>query len=512
LSAALDLDQGQALWAELPRLLVEQRWFSDKQRTLVAVRPAAVFWISRDLPALVVLLADVDFQDGPPARYQLLFGIREAADTTPEAAQAGAIQLTLSTPSGAADYVIYDAISDPILAGQLLAKIDQPPTVDAARDAELRLRRLGPQLPELEPGAAVRALLLEQSNSSVVFGDVLLLKAFRRVWAGVNPELELLEALDRAGFEGIAKPWAALEATVSGQEHSLGVLQTYLRNGTDGFSLALTSLRDLYGDLVHDADGEVPSQERCEAAVREQGGSFLPSAVQLGRLTARMHAALASPAAGPDLAPRAATSQDLVRIATQIETHLQEILSQPDQALEPLRVHEAAIRGLLARLRNMEASGLAMRVHGDYHLGQLLRTDSGWHVLDFEGRPAEPIELRRVATTPLRDVAGMLRSFEYAAAVALRQQTDPEGATAGTLAPYGRAWSRLMRQGFLKAYMKSHGAAAMVPTRAEDRFLLLYILEVGQALYEIEYELRSRPEWLSIPLEGITRSLQEAAI
>jgi maltose alpha-D-glucosyltransferase/alpha-amylase len=106
----------------------------------------------------------------------------------------------------------------------------------------------------------------------------------------------------------------------------------------------------------------------------------------------------------------------------------------------------------------------------------------------------------------------MLRSFEYAAAVALRQQTDPEGATAGTLAPYGRAWSRLMRQGFLTAYMKSHGAAAMVPARAEDRFLLLYILEVGQALYEIEYELRSRPEWLSIPLEGITRALQEAAI
>jgi maltokinase len=512
LSAAPDLDQVQNLWSELPRLLGEQRWFSDKHRVLVAVRPAAVFWVSRELPALVVLLADVDFQDGPPARYQLLFGIREVDDATPEAALAGAIQVTLPTPDGPVDYVVYDAISDPVLAGQLLAKIDQPPTVDAARDAQLRLRRLGPQIPELEAGASVRALLLEQSNSSVVFGELLLLKAFRRVWAGVNPELELLEALDRAGFEGIAKPWAALEATVAGQEHSLGVLQTYLRNGTDGFTMALTSLRDLFGDLVHDADGEVPSEERCEAAVHEQGGSFFPSAVQLGQLTARMHAALASPAAGPALAPREATSEDLARIATQIETHLEAILSHSDQRLEPLRVHQAAIRGLLARLRQMEPSGLAIRVHGDYHLGQLLRTNSGWHVLDFEGRPAEPIDGRRVPTTPLRDVAGMLRSFEYAAAVALRQQTDPEGATAGTLAPYGRAWSRLMRQGFLTAYMKSHGAAAMVPARAEDRFLLLYILEVGQALYEIEYELRSRPEWLSIPLEGITRALQEAAI
>jgi trehalose synthase-fused probable maltokinase len=511
LSAAPNLEDLQALWADLPRLLTEQRWFSEKQRVPVAAHPAALFWVRHELPALLVVLADVAFKDGPPARYQLLFGARDLKDGAPEAPPAGAMQLVLSAPGGPAGYVLYDAMSNPILVRQLLAGIDQPPIVDPSNGSELRLRRLGAQIPEVQEGAEVHALSADQSNSSVVIGEQLLLKAFRRVWAGANPELELLETLDRAGFEAIAKPWAAVEATIAGQEHSLGVLQSYLRNGTDGFAMALTSLRDLYGDLVYDADGDVPSDERCETAVQEQGGSFLPSAVQLGRLTARMHAALASPEAGSDLGHRAATREDLEVIAAQIESHFESILSKPDQQLEPLRVHESAVRSLLARLRRMEPSGWVMRVHGDYHLGQLLRTDSGWHVLDFEGRPTEPIEVRKVPTTPLRDVAGMLRSFEYAASVALRQQTDPDGATAGTLAPFGRAWSRLMRQGFLEAYLESLGSSAMVPALAEDRLLLLYILEVGQTLYEVEYELSARPDWLGIPLEGITRLLHAAA-
>ncbi|EQD62665.1 aminoglycoside phosphotransferase, partial [mine drainage metagenome] len=157
----------------------------------------------------------------------------------------------------------------------------------------------------------------------------------------------------------------------------------------------------------------------------------------IGRLTAEMHLALSQLSGEPDLSARALTADDIARTVERIRGHLDVILLHPDPALESLRVHREGIRTLLLRMGGLRPSGMAMRVHGDYHLGQLLRTDAGWHVLDFEGRPAEPIDVRRAHATPLRDVAGMLRSFDYAAAVALRQQAHPREATAGTL---GAIW------------------------------------------------------------------------
>ncbi|MHB8313916.1 MAG: maltokinase N-terminal cap-like domain-containing protein [Candidatus Dormibacteria bacterium] len=508
MSVAPDLGQLQDLFLALPALLPEQRWFADKQRIPAGLRPAATFWLRRELPALALALVDVDFERGPSARYQLWIAVRELADDLADV-PAG-LKVVVSRPDSGLEYRAYDALADPAMGRYLIAWLRAGAPVISESGAELRVRALSGELPDLDDDFSIHPLSVQQSNSSVVFGEQLLLKVFRRIWSGVNPELELLEALAQAGFVAIAKPWIALEATVGAESYSLGMLQTFLRNGTDGFTLALTSLRDLHGDLLPEADGTVPTPEQCAAAVLEQGGSFLASADQIGQLTAEMHRALASPAGRESLAARELRADDIIRSAERIGKHLDEILLNDTPELEPLRVHRQGVRALLERLEHGRPSGMAIRVHGDYHLGQLLRTDAGWHVLDFEGRPAEPIAARRARATPLRDVAGMLRSFDYAAAVALRQQAHPDAATAGTLAPYGRAWARLMRERFLARYLDAVAGAAMVPDDPDDLRLLLSALELGQALYEVEYELRTRPEWLSIPLEGIARLLQQA--
>jgi maltokinase len=507
LTATLNPAWLESLWEELPAQLLEQRWFADKHRQIEAIQPHTLFWLRRELPAVLVALVVVRFQDGGSARYQLPLGIRDEPPSSPPST--GSLSAHLLAPAdpdgGQAEIWVADALADPDLATLLLQSLLHSGTVAGVPSGELQARSLGEPL-ELEAATLpARTLALEQSNSLVVYGEGLLLKVFRRLWPGINPELQLLEALDEVGFTGIAKPWLAVEASLDGDTHSLGMLQTYLRNGTDGFTLALTSLRDLEADLLPDADGEVPSKERCDEAVWEQGGSFVGAARELGTLTARMHLALASPGLAPAIRARALTTSHLERVRERIEGHLDTLLASDDPRLEPLRVSRSGLREMLHKVEQARPAGLAIRIHGDLHLGQLLMTDDGWHVLDFEGRPAISVLERSEHTSPLQDVAGMLRSFDYAAAVALRQQAHPDEATARTLAPYGRSWATIMRAEFWAAYRQEPGIDRLIGTDATEQQALLTAYEVGQALYEVDYELRSRPDWLTIPLEGIAR-------
>lgn len=507
MTARLNASELDSLWDELPAQLSEQRWFSDKQKQIAKVRPETIFWLRMEVPAVLVALVGVQFQDGSTARYQLPLGVRSEPVTPPPTA--ASISVHLDAPSDRrgdeGGLWVTDALADAGLAGQLLDSLVQSGTVAGSPTGRLEVRILG-QDPEMSTASlTARTLALEQSNSLVVYGEGLLLKVFRRLWPGVNPELELLEALDRVGFTGIAKPWMAVEASLGGDIHSLGMLQTYLRNGTDGFTMALTSLRDLQADLLADADGEVPTKEHCDEAVRSQGGSFVGAARELGALTAGMHLALASPEMEPAIRARAISSSDLQVAEERIERHLATLLDSDDPRLEPLRVNRARLRELLRRVGRATPTGMAIRIHGDFHLGQLLRNDDGWYVLDFEGRPAISVLERSEHASPLQDVAGMLRSFDYAAAVALRQQAHPDEATARTLAPYGRSWATTMRSEFWDAYVREPGIGQLIGPSAEDQQALLAVFEVGQALYEVDYELRSRPDWLSIPLEGIAR-------
>lgn len=507
MTESVDSGTLRPVWAQLLDQVVEQRWFADKQRRAVGIQPAALFWIRRELPAVLIALVDVSLEQGDTARYQLPLGVRRVGPAPYQTAPGPAA--VISRPDTDGDLLVCDALADPELAAVLLQGLTAAGTLAGNPQGTLSARTLRTGLDLGTAHLAARALSLEQSNSLVVFDERLVLKVFRRLWPGVNPELQLLEALDGAGFAGIADPWLAVECAIGGQTHSLGMLQTYLRNGSDGFTMALTSLRDLQADLTPDADGDVPTTEQCDQAVISQGGSFLPAARELGSLTARMHLALSDPGLRADLRARPLEVADLIAARRRIADHLDLLLRESDPRLEPLRVHRARLRNLLESVSRLVPSGLAIRAHGDLHLGQVLRTDDGWHILDFEGRPAVSVAERSAHVSPLVDVAGMLRSLDYAAAVALRQQVDPDEPSARTLAPYGRSWARLTRREFLLGYFGVDGIYAVAGSEREMAPLLA-AFEVGQALYEVQYELRSRPEWLTIPLEGIARLVHEA--
>ncbi|MGC2191851.1 MAG: phosphotransferase [Candidatus Dormiibacterota bacterium] len=495
--------------------LAQERWFADKHRKIQQLKLAQTYWLSRETPGLVIALVEAEFEDGVAATYQMVLGIRPWDRHLPHAIRSVSRRVGSAEDGpdqdGSTSWAIYDAFSDPALGALFLKSLAESKSIDGDGSGKLRFRLLHPPLPPLPSLEPNQMAPKDQSQSTVLYGDDLLIKVLRRVWPGVSPEVELLEALDGAGFTGIARPLGVVEARSEDVTISLAVAQSYLRNGTDGFSLALTSLRDLYGDLLIDADGAVPLPEDCLKAVERQGSSFAGAAAQIGNLTAEMHRALAGLDGDPDLVARPLTGDDLQVIADDLDSLAEKLLGLDDPRLEPLAVHANALHELARRVIRVTPSGSAIRIHGDYHLGQLLRTDSGWHALDFEGRPSLPISTRRRKASPLQDLAGMLRSFDYAATVALRQQVDAADVSAASLEPYGRAWSGLARDAFLGQYHAALGGTGLLPSDRGTIRLMLTCLQASQALYEVDYELRSRPEWVSIPLEGIARLLSTPA-
>ncbi|MGB9483958.1 MAG: hypothetical protein WCB86_08705 [Candidatus Dormiibacterota bacterium] len=501
--------------AALAGSLAQERWFADKHRKLLRLHLDQTFWLRRDSPGLVIALVEAEFDEGASATYQMVLGIRAwdrnlAPGIRSVSRRVGGSEESVESGATPA-WAIYDAFADPVLAANFLTSLAESQSIPGDESGQLRFRLLHPPLPPLPTLEPNQMAPKDQSQSTVLYGDDLLIKVLRRVWPGVSPEVELLEALDGAGFSGIARPLGVVEASTGDVTISLAVAQTYLRNGTDGFSLALTSLRDLYGDLLIDADGAVPLPEDCVRAVERQGSSFAGAAAQIGNLTAEMHLALAGLDGDPDLVARALSGDDLQIIADDLDSLTAKLLGLDDPRLEPLAVHASALHELAGRVVGVTPSGSAIRIHGDYHLGQLLRTDAGWHALDFEGRPSLPISARRRRATPLQDLAGMLRSFDYAATAALRQQVDSADVSAASLEPYGRAWSGLARDAFLGQYLAAMGGTGLLPSDRGTLRLLLTCLQASQALYEVDYELRSRPEWVSIPLEGIARLLSSPA-
>ena len=376
----------------LPQYLARQRWFAGGE------------------PEKVVTLDEEEIVDGlqwtvveaDGARYQVFVGFRPAVDPPEylhghETALLGVVD----------DALAFDATFDPEYAKALL--------LDLMHDERVE---------------HVRPMGVEQSNTSLVFDDRLVLKLFRRLPGGPNPDVVVPDELSAAGFTHIAEPLAVR----SFDDDHLMVVQPFLAGGAEGWALALASLRDLYA---------------AECDPGEAGGDFAAEACRLGEITARMHVAMAR-AFG----------------------------AQPTE------------------------TGVRLRVHGDYHLGQVLRTDAGWFVLDFEGEPARPLEERTAPTSPFKDVAGMLRSFHYAAQVALAARDEHERAD---VAPLADAWEARNRGAFLDGYYRVEEVAPLLPRDEDARSALLAAFELEKALYELRYERAHRPEWEWIPLAAIER-------
>lgn len=336
---------------------------------------------------------------------------------------------------------------------------------------------------DLPVGVPGDILSAEQSNSSLIYGENAILKLFRRVEPGINPDIEIHEALRPAGNPHLAPllghvtalwrdPDDQLVSTDGARaESSLAMLQTFLSSASDGWSLATTSVRDLYGE------GDLHPDE--------VGGDFASEAHRLGQATASVHADLArlmpTEIVGPERLGRLADG-------------MTDRLGAACDAIPDLAQHAPALLTCYDALRELDGTIRLQRVHGDFHLGQVLRTSQGWTLLDFEGEPARPLARRRDLDSPLRDVAGMLRSFDYAARHLLL-----DGASDPQLNYRATEWSDRNRDAFCAGYAEQSG------TDPRDDPVLLRAFEADKAVYEAMYEARNRPSWLPIPLGSLTR-------
>jgi maltokinase len=420
--------------------LARQRWYAGESEPVqVAVIEQTV--VKATLPALVDLVVEADGR-----LYQLLLGLRPAAETVPDFLHGN-------------DYAMVGHVGTK--AGHALA-------YDGLLDTELALVLLGQVTDGEERAEWVRPVTAEQSNSSVIYEDRLILKVFRRLNPGRNPDAEVTTALDRVGFNHIAAPLAVWHRG----DLDLAVLQPFLAGGTEGWALALASLRDYY------AAGGDPAAA---------GGDFASESERMGEMTGRMHVALAE-AFEVEQGPPA-------EWAAAMKEHL--------DVVAPRSPWRAGVTAAFTGLARLTEAGKAIRVHGDYHLGQVMRIETGWFVLDFEGEPTRSLEERTRSTSPLKDVAGMLRSLHYAASVALHERDQGEREELGPLAS---AWEERNRRAFLAGYREAKGIEELVP--AGDAFAaVLMAFELDKAIYELAYERDHRPDWVSIPLSAIRRAV-----
>ena len=472
-----------ALERRLPEWLPRQRWYGGGP-AIRAARCEELSAIDPDEPTVCACIVTVEDEHGVMVRYNLPIAAGWSDGLRPS--DPGAV---IHEDGG---MLVFDALADARTAAPLWRILAAPETV---RLGDGRLVGAGSGL---DPSTNdINPLVREQSNTSLVVGRDHLLKVMRKVVFEPSLELEMTRALERTGFEHLAPAQGWLHYERDGVDHGalIALAQSYLHNATEGWTLALTSLRDLYADAEERGTGDPEQRVR---AVEEAGGSFAAEAARLGDITAQMHLALAG-AVGEDITAQPITARRLADWAEEMLADLDALIAVDDEAVATLPDHRAALESRIAAIRRLDDPGLAIRIHGDYHLGQVLRTDAGWTVLDFEGEPRRSIEHRRRRHSPMRDVAGMLRSFDYAAEVALIERTTPtDPAWAGLLAQ-GHTWAWVNRKAFWSTYVERTAGTTLIPDPGAA-LTLRRAFEIQKAVYEVGYELAHRPQWAQVPL------------
>ena len=498
-------------WLEeeiLPGYITACRWFGGKARGPQTFEIAALLRLPQTAEAARLALVRVGYADGTSGLYQvpLAFAIGASARES-LAAIPGAVIAEFP------ESILYDALHDPAFRLAYLALIAGSATI---RQGEHELIGVcGKSLDDLfgQPSApASRVLSVEQSNSSVVYGDRLFLKLFRQLEEGVNPDAEILRFLtERRGFAHVPAFGGTLEFREAGHAPRLLALGTsVVGNQGDAWAFTLGALNDYFERVRRRMRAKDAAEAIGDAELREAiGEPFLARAAQLGRRTGELHVALAEGAGDPDFAPEPLTLADQEELADGIETSLERVLGLLREKMPDLRVKtrshvqrlldgETGLREVTESLRTRAITAAKIRHHGDYHLGQVLNTGGDFVIIDFEGEPARPLAERRQKRSPLRDVAGMLRSFHYAAHHALRSRSGDEA-----MDSWAEGWSRLVSGTFLEAWTEITREAPFTPGDRDDAQRLLAGFLLEKAIYEIGYELNHRPEWVEIPVRGL---------
>jgi maltose alpha-D-glucosyltransferase/alpha-amylase len=508
-------DGVRRLEAILPAWLQKQRWFGSKSRTIVRARIADSMQFDEQRSALVWVC--IDYLEGEPDSWLLCLSISFGTDAE-IAKEANPGQIVASAGSAAGTGVLREGLSG--TAPDALLEI-------LTRGADLRTRNgnciglPGSVLPNLrgtEP-LAVRVSSAEQSNTSAIFGDRLIMKLFRRQQPGRNPDVEIGRFLtEETKFENIPPFGGSIEVRRANEEPStVALLQGLVQNEGDGWQWTLDELDRYYESTAFLRTAATRSEDPAEPSdvhpdARQYAGLYLDAAATLGRRTAEMHLALAS---GRDAAfsPHVPDAKELEALRDHLAGHgahafdlLKTNLSRlPEDTIEQAGLALSRRGVLLTKFRSLPGiqAGQWTRVHGDYHLGQVLRSRSDFVILDFEGEPARPLAERRTKQSPMKDVAGMLRSFSYAAFSALTRYTARRPEDFAQLESWARLWERSVSAEFLRSWRQTTADSPIVPAAQKDFDTLLEIYMLDKALYELVYELNNRPAWIRIPLNGI---------
>jgi len=528
----------QRLTGRISKYLITQRWFGAKNRRIKSLSIRDILPIKDGPLSAFMLLLDIQFADGVTEAYTL------TVDCVPGEVGEELIQkyprAVLSRVRIAGEdqlrYLVDALVRDQFCLA-LLKMIARRTVIRGANGkmTAISSREFKSIHREDEMPYEISLSKAEQSNTSVIFGNRFILKLFRRLQEGTNPDLEIGRFLTRKGFVNRPAVAGALEYSEDRREPAtLAILQAYVPNEGDAWAFTLDQLYRFFENILTltgeefpglpDADLLVASREEVPKEVAERIGAYLNAVHMLADRTAGMHTILALEKSDPAFVPerfsrlyQRSLYQSMRMQAGQVLPQFRKSLPGQPQAVRELGERVLARReeiiGVFGRLLENRLTGKRVRCHGDYHLGQVLYTGKDFVIIDFEGEPARPVSERKIKRSPLRDVAGMLRSFHYVAYNALMHE-QTRGLFKPEKRPFLEAWAdywyRWVAVAFMGRYLKSSRTGGYLPENTHETKILLNAFLMEKAIYELGYEMNNRPDWVHIPLLGIEQLLGAA--
>jgi maltose alpha-D-glucosyltransferase/alpha-amylase len=515
----------------------QQRWFAGKVRIILSYEIQDIIPLPFDTSIVHFIILQVEYSEGEPDNYLIpvTFALDEKAKLLVEQSPQYIIA-NLKLKEKEKTGVIYDAIAEPAFHSAILKAISRRRSFKGKKGemSASYIRKIFHPLYRFI-GEDQKSYILkgEQSNTSIVYDDKFKLKLYRRLEEGVSPEVEIgLFLNDRKTFSNSPPVAGVLQYNPrkGNQPITFGILHEYVHNEGDAWEYTLDSLKRYYEKVLASPGVNAPHPiscsllEACKEDIpliaKDTIGHYLASAELLGQRTAELHRALASDIENPDFVPEPFSityqrslyygmrrfSIDVLRL---LGLKLKQLPEDAQKNANIIIKQQNILIGRLRELTRQKITGMRIRCHGDYHLGQVLYTGNDFYIIDFEGEPARHLGERRIKRSPLRDVAGMIRSFHYATHAALRAQSfielQPE--QLDLLKEWASVWYYRVSTTFLNSYIKHMTEVSILPKDLEGIEVILNSYLIEKAIYEINYELNNRPGWVGLPLEGVLQVL-----
>lgn len=503
--------QAQLTGVVLPDFIVQQRWFAAKGERIEHV---VISWKAIWKRKWMFLQVQVNLPQAGTQTYSLPLALAWEEDGL-ETMEARLPDTLARVSQDGRQGILYEAFADETFCAELLEAMRQQAIFPVA-DGRLKFtasadfNRLAGDCSTPLP---VQRATATSSNTTFQLGDRLFLKACRRLWMGINPELEMGRFLTEvSSYDHIAPLAGALEfEDTDGTLTTLALVHGLVASQGDAWSDTLTNLNRFLDECRQQADAMRARLDTCHAEAMQQLSI-------LGRRTGELHCALATTSGDPAFDPQPITPADLhlwvqqagaeaAQTLDQLERHLPNLARDQQSKAQGLLTERPAVLAKIHALLPSAVEAVITRYHGDFHLGQVLLDNEDFVLIDFEGEPGRTLEQRRRKHSPLRDVAGMLRSFNYAANSALSEVVAGQAAGVELLEPFVIDWERRARIAFLAGYREAVRACPAYPDDPQAAASLLQLFELEKAFYELRYELDNRPDWVHVPLGGLTTLL-----